>query len=109
MTKRELQAELATLRAEVAELRHERDCILAVLANAHIEPELRILAIALGYWYDEQTLGADGFARLDAEDVARRAGTTPEAVREHVALLGEWGRIEVQTRREYAHAAPAVG
>ncbi len=107
MTKRELQAQLAALTAEAAELRHERDAILAVLANAHVEPEMRILAVALAFWHQEQVPGADGFVRLDAEEVARRAGTTPEAVREQVALLGEWGRIEVQTRREYVQTTAA--
>ena len=108
MTKRELQAELAAVRAEAAELRRERDGILAALANAHIEPEMRILAVALAFWHHEQVPGADGFVRLDAEDVARRAGTTPAVVHEQVALLAEWGRLEVEQRPAPA-VLPAVG
>ncbi len=109
MTKRELQAELAAVRAEAAELRRERDGILAALANAHIEPEMRILAVALAFWHHEQVPGTDGFVRLDAEEVARRAGTTPEAVQEQAALWVDWGRLVVQQRREHVHAAPAAG
>ncbi len=103
MTKRELQAELVSARVEVAALRRERDAILAVLANAHIEPQQRILAVALAYWHGEQVPDAGGFVRLDAEEVARRAGTTPEAVQEQVELLASWGLLDAETR-----AAPAA-
>ncbi len=105
MTKRELQAELVSARAEVAALRRERNAILAVLANAHIEPQQRILAVALAYWHGEQVPDAGGFVRLDAEEVARRAGTTPEAVQEQVELLASWGLLDAETRGAPAYVA----
>ncbi len=105
VTKRELQAELVSARAEVAALRRERNAILAVLANAHIEPQQRILAVALAYWHGEQVPDAGGFVRLDAEEVARRAGTTPEAVQEQVELLASWGLLDAETRGAPAYVA----
>ncbi len=108
MTKREVQAQRAAVREEVAELRREKAALRTVFARSDLDPQLRITAIVLGDWYCEQVPGADDFVRLDAEDVARRAGTTPAVVHEQVALLAEWGRLEVEQRPAPA-VFPAVG
>ncbi len=106
MTKREVQAELAALRAEVAELRREKAALLTVFARSDLDPQLRITVVVLGDWYCEQPPTADGYRALDAEELARRAGTTPDVVQEQVALLAAEGLLKVEQRREYV-AAPA--
>ncbi len=86
MTKRELQAAMAVLRAEVRDLRRERDGLLAVLGNAALAPQLRITAIVLAYWQEGRPR-PDGARAADVEELARRAGTTPAMAREQLEAL----------------------
>ena len=93
MPRQVMQTKVAALQAEVRELRRERAAILAALANRSLPAQFRITALALTYWVHEQS-EAGGPVVLDAEEVARRAGTTPGTVRAQVRQLAAWGFVQ---------------
>ena len=93
-------ADMGSSPEAMADLQRLHDSTLGVLGNANLDPQQRITAVVAAHWVERfrDVTPPGGLVRLDVDEIAELAGTSPQIVQENLDALDGYGLLTVERR-----------